>query len=267
VTDQLARRLDVSALVAIYEQAERDIRAGCALIAQAEQALNDAFTMEATRGVRFRDRWDRVNFSEPESSIAEVRRDIWRSLIERLELRRFMSIAAWKELSDQVEKGDPPEVTTESVNAMAKQFHDALPNMLEQAVEEVFNWLRPPRSEYKTNSEFEIGERVILNWLLEPWGQLCSSWRVNYRFDPELTALENVFSALDGKGQITKGHYSQISTAIRQMPNTADRCEGETEYFAFRGFKKGTLHIRFKRLDLLARLNQIAGGKRLRRAG
>jgi len=39
---------------------------------------------------------------------------------------------------------------------------------------------------------------------------------------------------------------------------------GETDYFAFRCFKNGNLHLIFKRPDLVRRLNQIAGGKRLR---
>lgn len=38
----------------------------------------------------------------------------------------------------------------------------------------------------------------------------------------------------------------------------------ETAYFRFRCFKNGNLHIEFKRLDLVARLNQVAGGARLK---
>lgn len=39
---------------------------------------------------------------------------------------------------------------------------------------------------------------------------------------------------------------------------------GETEMFAFRCFRNGNLHLRFKRLDLLKRLNEIAGGQNFR---
>lgn len=39
---------------------------------------------------------------------------------------------------------------------------------------------------------------------------------------------------------------------------------GETDLFAFRCCANGNLHLRFRRLDLLARFNQIAGGRRLR---
>jgi hypothetical protein len=39
---------------------------------------------------------------------------------------------------------------------------------------------------------------------------------------------------------------------------------GETEYFAFRCFRNHNLHLRFKRPDLVAKINQIAGGNALR---
>lgn len=88
-------------------------------------------------------------------------------------------------------------------------------------------------------------------------------WRVEHRQDQHLTALENVFSALDGKGQVSKQYYSQIFGLIDALPRGAE-CVGQTEYFAFRGYLNGTLHLTFLRRDLLARFNQIAGGRRLR---
>jgi hypothetical protein len=38
---------------------------------------------------------------------------------------------------------------------------------IEEAVQEVFEYLRPRNSRYKTNTEFEIGKRVILSWAVE----------------------------------------------------------------------------------------------------
>lgn len=75
-----------------------------------------------------------------------------------------------------------------------------------------------------------------------------------------LRALENVFTALDGKGSITKTHNGEIIDAINRSTDGT----GETDYFRFRACRNRNLHLEFKRLDLLARLNQIAGGARLR---
>jgi len=39
---------------------------------------------------------------------------------------------------------------------------------------------------------------------------------------------------------------------------------GETEYLRFRCFRNRNLHLEFKRLDLVAKLNAISAGMRLR---
>jgi hypothetical protein len=259
--DQLARRLSVTEAVAIYEQAERDIRAAFDLVARAERRLTETFVLGDSPTIHVHDRWGKVNFDRIDESLEELRRQIWRQLVERLELRRFMSIRAWNTLDHQLREGkDVPEITHETVTAMGQQFQQQMGSMLEEAVQEVFEWLRPRGSDYKTNSEFEIGPRVILSYVVErAWGG--DGFRVCYHREPNLTALENVFSALDGKGAVTKGHYSLLSTAIKESGKAG---RGETEYFRFRCFKNRNLHLEFKRPDLLARLNQIAGGTRLR---
>ena len=35
--------------------------------------------------------------------------------------------------------------------------------------------------------------------------------------------------------------------------------ECETDYFRFKWFKNGNMHLTFKRMDLVAKMNQIAG--------
>jgi len=265
--DQLAGRLTVSELVAAYELAEKDIRDGFALVAQAEKRINSAFALDGSTDLRVRGaRNEWVNWSSPDDTIAELRRSVWHLLIDRLEIRRMMSITAWEKLEKDLRHGEVPEITSTTVSAMARQFSSRLSEMLEEAIVEVFNYLRPPNSRYKTNTELEIRSRVVLSYAVEmgySWVK-NSGMRVRYHEQPRLTALENVFTALDGKGSITKTHYSALSEAI----NKTQRGDiGETEYFRFRGFKNGSLHLEFKRLDLLDKFNRIAGGARLRPKG
>jgi hypothetical protein len=99
---------------------------------------------------------------------------------------------------------------------------------------------------------------VVLGYVVERWEKYVRSWRVNYTAEQRLTALENVFTALDGRGQITKSHYSQIHNVVHAEGFDG---AGETEYFRFRVFQNGNLHLWFKRPDLLARFNALAGGR------
>lgn len=263
--EDLAARLDVPQLVATYEQAERDIRDGFALVARAEERLNAAFTMNHWSPIHVGNHYQRMNFADVDTALREARRGVWEALLDRLELRRFMSIREWEKLWEQVHKGaDVPEVTIENVTAMARQFRDRIPEMLSAAVVEVFEWLTPQRSGYKTNSKLELGRKVVIGYALETWrGRVQWGWQLEVRGAQRFNALENVFSSLDGKGSVTKTHHSEIGTAIRAIPR-GEPCVGETPYFAFRGFSNGNLHMTFKRLDLLKRFNMIAGGARLR---
>jgi len=230
------------------------------LVAPAEDQLNAVFKLDEWRGVRVETR--HINFNDPDGAIAELRKNMWDRLISQLEIRRLMSIRAAAELDEQIKKGELPEITIENVTQIAHGFVSNIDKMLEDAVEEVFNWLRPRCSDYKTNSELEVPPKVILSWMVErAWSG--AGFRINYHREQHLRALENVFSALDGRGSITKTYSGKLADAIQASGASG---VGETEYFAFRCFKNRNMHLAFKRLDLLERFNAIAGGMRLRPA-
>jgi hypothetical protein len=257
MTSAITKHLTVTEAVRAYEQAVAQIRHGFAEVAAAEALLRNTFLSN----VSVRDRYSRstLDFTSPDDALFSVHKGVWRAIVERLELRRMLSIQRAKELDQMLDKGELPEITEENVAAFVRHFDSNLDDMLGEAIEEVFDWLRPRHNRYKTNSELEIGRRVILSYVVEA-GYGSTPFRVNYNYDRELTALENVFTALDGQGQITKTHYSALSNAIKESPDGT----GQTPYFRFRACKNRNLHLEFLRLDLLERFNQIAGGRRLR---
>lgn len=259
----LVKRCTVRELVAAFQAAEAQIRASFAALVQAEGDLNAAFGIHGSERIRidasrhgFAD-----DFDDPDQAVERMARQAWRTIVDRLEMRRAMSIARYAELQQHLDKGPLPPITEANVTAFAERYASDLPAMLREAVQEVFDWLRPPRSEYKTNSELEIGRRVILAHVVDKkWSG--RGFTVTHHRSQRLIALENVFHALDGRGQIGKDHYSLLQRTIE----TSEDGAGETDLFAFRVFANGNMHLTFKRLDLLARFNAIAGGARLRPA-
>jgi hypothetical protein len=142
-------------------------------------------------------------------------------------------------------------------------MHGQIPEMAKEAVREVFEFLRPRKTrghDYVTNEIFEIGPRVILPYqVTRSYG---STFSVDFEDKPKLRALENVFSYLDGHGFAGKTFNGDLIDAINKC--TTSKPTGETQYFKFRCCLNRNLHIEFKRLDLLARLNSQAGGTRLK---
>ena len=129
---------------------------------------------------------------------------------------------------------------------------------IEEAVKEVFEFLRPPGSRFKTNSEFEIGKRVILRYACETNYQ--GGFRLDFYREQNIRGIDNVFHALDGNGTVHT-HRGPLVDAINQCGRDG---QGETQYFRFKCFLNRNLHLEFKRLDLVAKLNQVAGGMRLK---
>jgi hypothetical protein len=251
--DSIAPRSTITELVRTYQQAEADMRAGFALVKRGLDALNYGTRM----GYH-----DSVDFAEPDDLAKKLRLQTWRTIVDRLQMQKAMSVKAWAEFEKRMRDEDPPPVTVEIIVGMVRQYRQDLPEMLRQSVVEVFEWLRPHGDRFKTNSQFEIGMKVIKEGVVERGFGRC--WHVSHYHDQYLTALENVFDMLAGKPAQDNGTiYSRLSLAIRNI-ETGQPCEGETDHFRFRGWKKGTLHIEFKNTEHVARLNAIAGGARLK---
>jgi len=253
----LTRHQTVTEIVRLYAEAEQDVRAAFERIADAESRLKDAFGK-----IWLHDHYGRaLDWGRPEGVLEAMRRDAWSCLVERLELRRMMSVKRAKDLDEQLRHGDLPPITVENVEAFARGYSEQLPDMLREAVAEVYDWLRPRdgsfRAEYKTNNRVEVGRRVIVRILECGW----SKWHVSHHWQPDLTALDNVFRALDGGGGTQQSHYGELYDAISGAGRDG---KWETRYFRGRNFKNQNVHIEFTRADLLARFNAIAGGKNLR---
>ena len=250
--------LTVKELVRQYEAAERDIIAGCALINGAVSDLSDVCFDK----IYLCDYHGRSVNLRHKDVLVGLRRQVWGYIIERLDIRRVMSVAAWEKLNQQLNdhREDPPPITEEMVSQMAAQYRNKIPEMLEEAIVEVFDWLRPWRGDYKTNSREVVGPKVILEYVVDD--QFLNHWKVNYNYKQRLSALERVFKSLDGKGQTTDHYTSNLEEAISKTPKTERG--GETEYFKFKCYLNRNLHVEFKRKDLLAKFNAIAGGSNLR---
>jgi hypothetical protein len=257
MTDEIAQRGTVAEMVQAYERAEAQILAACGQIAEALTMLGGAFP-----GDHFSFNCHRhLRFDDPDDAIGDFRRQAWRRFAERFELRRAMSIAKARELDDWIEKGTPEPISFESVMGLFRLHLQQLPEMLSEAVGEVYDFLRPARSQYKTNTEFELGRRVILTgWVERAW--TGNGFRPSYYRQQHYVALDNVFGMLDGQGSTSKGYRSELELAIEK----ADCGVGETRFFRFRAHRNGNLHLEFKRSDLVERFNTVAGGRRLRRA-
>lgn len=258
-TTDIAKRETLATMIGTYQQATSMVVEAYAILEQAQNSLRAVF-LEAP-GYRFSTAERNVSDVGKVASDAinsRIKKDAWAVIVERMELRRLLSIKRRTELDSQIEKGELPDLTDENVLALFETSAANVNTYMEEAVKEVFEYLRPHSSKFKTNTEYELGKRAILTWQVEKgWNR--GMFRVNYHREKHLTALDNVFHMIDGKGPI-KSYHGPLYDAIADSPDGT----GNTDYFKFRCCINGNLHLEFLKPGLVAKLNAVAGGNRLR---
>lgn len=264
----LAERATIAEIVAAYQQAAASVVTGYAAMRASFERLNLALRGPRGYGFHLEDghgRTIQLSAQAVDEHLDRLRRQTWESLVERLEIRQMLSVQRSTELDQQLKSDTWPEVTEETVLVFVEGIRGQLGEMLEDAVAESFEWLRPHGSRHKTNSEEEIGRRVILAHKLDlGFARTCGRVYVHDKTRKHLTALENVFRSLDGKSA-TRHHESELVSRLNALTGNPSSWRTETEYFKARACQNGNLHLEFKRLDLLAQLNRIGSERLLRK--
>ncbi len=195
-----------------------------------------------------------------EDKLLALREKAWRFLFDLSGAVKLVSAKRVKAFEDQCEQKTLPPFSLEEVSLFLEGLQNGAVDLAKETITEIFNMLRPGRysRKYLTNggtAEWKLGKKVILSDRVRvtPWGEGKMEVVTDHR--DQLIRLDRVFHLLDGKGA-PKGYRSPLVDAI----NTSHRSEeGETDYFNFRAYKNGSLHLVFKRPDLVNEINAIAG--------
>jgi hypothetical protein len=249
-------RQTIASMCLAYTDAVRDIREGFRLIGLADDRGRTAF------GDRSGLPWLKA---DADGCVQGLTRNAWHYIVEQSNILEMCSIKQAKEIEEQIEKNELPDITEANVWAFIEKVQRDLPSMVQQAVAEVFKILTPGANErggywakytHKTNaaSKWEVPAKLILDHYIDPG--YMGHWSVNHYDEQNLRAIDNVFSLLDGKG-VAKYPTDLLTTINGALKENVHTCE--TAYFACKMFGKGTLHIRIKRDDLRKELNRIAG--------
>ena len=143
----LATRQTISDLVNVINKARADVEQAFGLLDEAERSLNAALgNDEEWRQIRLKNDVHHsrgFDWARPDVTLAMLDRELWTKIVERLEVRSILSVERARQLDKQLDEGDMPELTIENVVGLAAGFRSQMGDMLEEAVKEVFEWLRP----------------------------------------------------------------------------------------------------------------------------
>jgi hypothetical protein len=200
--------------------------------------------------------------SDKEKALLNLRVSAWQAIVNNLGLHKVMSLKRSRAFEENCQQGKLPEINTENVYRFLDDVMANAHDIALESVQEVYDWLRPGAyryDPYKTNAKnarWKLGKKVILRAILDV--QYGGRWRVNMYQQDRMRQLDRMMHLLDGAG-IPDGYLSPLLDAIHTT--VYPQQSGETDYFSFKCFFNGNLHLTFKRLDLVERLNATAGGR------
>lgn len=260
MSTELVPKATIAEMVLHREKALEAFAAGQKLLLEADAAAARAARCEDSGGgFRLSEAGGyhspgQIKHIDPVAFRKDIDRHIWYYLLEATQVRTTMGYTDLKALEDQLDK-DPPEATYENiVGTMARLFATA-PDMLAKSVAEAFEHLS---HEYKTNNEYRFTKRIIYNFAFSPhWGSFYATeacGRMLYDLEKAMLVLEG--RPVTPQGEIVPLVCGVVRGMFHCTPTPAPWCCGNA-YFKVTAYKKGSLHIEFKRDDLLEKLNLI----------
>lgn len=250
----LIKKTNAADLVRAWEQANAIMDAAYLDLERANQILKSAFGENCYMDVypRHNDSLERMR--------QENKKRAWRQVINLLEVRKVMSIKRIEEMDRNLESGNMPDITLDNILQISTGLLESASEFAAEAILEVFEFLRPGASDHnrhKTNTKharFELGKKVIITRACEMWSRQV--WHISHWRMDKIRAVDRVFHLADGAGEL-KGYSGPLVDAIQTSAENGG--QGETEYFRFKVYGNGNLHLEFKRPDLVAKLNAVSG--------
>jgi len=259
-THELIEHQTITAIVDNVDEAHKEVTAAFGLLSTAKKRLAAALGDDhnsSNQIIPHRNYYGDSIFEKPEDCHKMITKNAWRYILNQTGLNHYMTAKRQKELSEQIDNDQLPPLTVENIVGTLQGLAGKIDGLLMESVKEVFNWLRPQNAwdngKLKTNHKFFVGEKAIVYGVERNYR---GGFMVRYRYEGNFRALGNVFSILDGKGVVKypDDFYTRFNEAMSKA-GAGDKFEDE--YFECKCYSNGNLHIKFKRADLLAKLNQM----------
>lgn len=264
-----------SAMAECYEREIANIRRLMVEIGEANGRLLHMFVKEGGYAsefhlqMQYRTRTYDLDAQGAAQIEAHLHRAAWAALVDKLDIRKLMSSDAQRKLNDQLDgysryssekPPDLPPITADNIMAVLTDMIGRSGEFLEEKIREEYAYFKPRRERLATDNANRLAEKIIVSYAVEKSWR--NSWDIRHSSADHYRALDSIMHMLDGAG-ISEKYDGDLVSAIRSADITG---KGESKYFKFACFLNGNLHLRFKRLDLLALFNQVAAGQNLPQA-
>jgi len=257
----LVRRASIEELVGHRNRALEMYAAACDMIQQAEIARRRAAPSALGMGGIGSEAADLLRFGlddeHKQRFNALMRKSIdseaWGHLLATTGLGDVMDTTQKAKFREQIHK-EPPELTVDNAAATLFSLAGRAPAMFEQSILTVFESCR---QHFKSHDGFKIGPRVIVTYAVGVSADYGHWSYSTFNKRDMMRDLDRIFHILDSKPPPDQASDCTNAMGAKLVKGLNAGNTFETDYFRFRWFGGGTLHVYFKRDDLRAKANQI----------
>ena len=249
----------LTALVDIHDRAIAKAKEGLAALQESVDLLSNVFGYSGR--IFPEHRITESDFKRAEQTLPKcsenIKEQFWQYVLTKCGIRDAMSPKDRERLEEMFKNHTTPPFDVENIQATLGGLYENRQEIFSEAIKWTFDRLRPPswNRKHKTNKPWIIGKKIIMEGMIYSYG-------VNYYKQDVLTELDKCMWMLDGKGlpEYSKTLRSMIQSGLRDRDDSA-----ENDYYKVRWYiGAGTVHITFKRPDLVQKLNEIgAAGARV----
>lgn len=177
----------------------------------------------------------------------ELDTSMWRRAFDLTGFKQLMDAEAVAKFEKSMSPA-PPAFTEANIRSNLIDMRMNADEMFRRGVVNVFRHLS---DDYKTNASepFKMGRKVVMGWMVGPSFHKGLCVRYGQPSD-KLNDIDRVFKTLDQQIFQPRTMQSALDAALQKYEVFED------DYYRAKGFKNGNLHLEFKRLDLLDKLNE-----------
>ena len=183
-------------------------------------------------------------------SVKELDDRMWRRAIDLTGFSQIMDETEMRKFEASLSP-TPPEFTEATIRATFIDLQTRADELFRRGVVKIFSTLS---DNYKTNAKepFRIGAKVIMRGMIREGigsGLIINDSQYSTARD-RLNDIDRVVKTLDKLKFKPRSLEAEMNRVLR------DSNIYEDEYYRAKAFKNGNLHLEFKRLDLLDKVNE-----------
>jgi hypothetical protein len=203
-----------------------------------------------------------------------LKSEIWKVVINHLNIEKYMTHAVRQRWSQFCQHQGALDFTKENVFDLVNMVFENRYSILDQAIVDVFNIFTSYHKEnrcyvegWKTNDKWKVNKKIILpNGVSfdEKWAkQYGAEFKIDYSTSSEYSDIDKVMCYISGTSyENCYSINSSLENRFRRLGKiyTGDKIDntGESQFFKWKFWRKGTLHLEFKDERLWQEFNMRA---------